>query len=109
MTSVKFTVAIRNFRLLTFTQFPSNKVSIVNELISSKMSTNEIKHLVENRERHLFDYPSVLNVYSNEFINLSVGAPGPDILRKCIDLFDKSTKRTLVFNILLYFIFLNIH
>ena len=103
MTSVIFPKTIRNFRLSFLTILPSNKVVNINKIISCKMTTNEMKHLVETRERHLFDYPSVLNVYSKEFINLSVGAPGPDILRKCIDLFDKSTKRTLVFNPLLLF------
>lgn len=46
--------------------------------------------------RHLFDSNLSFNVYSNNVVNLSVGAPGPDLLQKCTSLLAKATKHRLV-------------
>ncbi|KAJ8672892.1 hypothetical protein QAD02_004153 [Eretmocerus hayati] len=45
--------------------------------------------------RHLFDANPAFNVYNSELINLSVGAPGPDLLKNCTDLLAQSTKHRL--------------
>ncbi|XP_043278225.1 2-aminoadipate transaminase-like [Venturia canescens] len=41
--------------------------------------------------RHLFDGSGLFNVYDNKVINLSVGAPGPDLLKNCSNMFMKAT------------------
>jgi hypothetical protein len=46
--------------------------------------------------RHLFDGDTALNVYSKNVVNLSVGAPGPDLLKHCSSLLAKATKHRLV-------------
>lgn len=44
---------------------------------------------------HLFD-GSDLNVYDTEVVNLSAGAPGPDLLKECSVLFQKATEHRMV-------------
>lgn len=51
---------------------------------------------MENRHRHLFDGNTILNVYNNDVINLSVGAPGPDLLKNCGEMMLKATQHRLV-------------
>lgn len=46
--------------------------------------------------RHLFDGDAIFNVYNKEATNLSVGAPGPDLLKHCVEMFDRSTQHRLV-------------
>lgn len=46
--------------------------------------------------RHLFDGEPILNVYNNEVINLSVGAPGPDLLKLCAPNLRQATEHRLV-------------
>ena len=46
--------------------------------------------------RHLFDNDTLFNVYKNEAINLSVGAPGPDLLQNCVELLKRATDHRLV-------------
>ncbi|XP_020278839.1 uncharacterized protein LOC109852257 isoform X2 [Pseudomyrmex gracilis] len=45
--------------------------------------------------RHLFDGDPVFNVYNHEATNLSVGAPGPDLLKNCTEMLTKSTRHRL--------------
>ncbi|EFN75185.1 uncharacterized protein LOC105191571 [Harpegnathos saltator] len=45
--------------------------------------------------RHLFDGDPVFNVYNQEATNLSVGAPGPDLLKHCVEMLNKSTTHRL--------------
>ncbi|XP_012535404.1 2-aminoadipate transaminase [Monomorium pharaonis] len=45
--------------------------------------------------RHLFDGDPIFNVYHHEAINLSVGAPGPDLLKHCIKMLNRSTRHRL--------------
>ncbi|KOX72630.1 hypothetical protein WN51_01843 [Melipona quadrifasciata] len=45
--------------------------------------------------RHLFDDDTLYNVYKNESINLSVGAPGPDLLQNCVELMKRATDHRL--------------
>ncbi|XP_011692115.1 PREDICTED: uncharacterized protein YER152C-like [Wasmannia auropunctata] len=45
--------------------------------------------------RHLFDGNPIYNVYNNEFISLSAGAPGPDLLKDCAEIINKSTQHRL--------------
>lgn len=45
--------------------------------------------------RHLFD-KSNWNVYDKKVVNLSVGAPGPDLLHKCCELFEEATSHRMV-------------
>ena len=46
--------------------------------------------------RHLFDGDPIFNVYNEEATNLSVGAPGPDLLKHCAEILNKSTQHRLV-------------
>ncbi|XP_047370879.1 2-aminoadipate transaminase-like [Vespa velutina] len=41
--------------------------------------------------RHLFDGDPIFNVYNKEAINMSVGAPGPDLLKQCTDMLSNAT------------------
>ncbi|XP_043804395.1 2-aminoadipate transaminase-like isoform X2 [Apis laboriosa] len=45
--------------------------------------------------RHLFDNDSMFNVYKEETTNLSVGAPGPDLLQYCVEMMKKATDHRL--------------
>ncbi|XP_011636897.1 uncharacterized protein LOC105427055 [Pogonomyrmex barbatus] len=45
--------------------------------------------------RHLFDGDPIFNVYNQEAVNLSVGAPGPDLLKHCAEVLNKSTQHRL--------------
>ncbi|KAL6447712.1 hypothetical protein ACFW04_000106 [Cataglyphis niger] len=45
--------------------------------------------------RHLFDGDPVFNVYNQEATNLSVGAPGPDLLKHCVEMLSKSTRHRM--------------
>ncbi|GLH14092.1 Uncharacterized protein GBIM_18511, partial [Gryllus bimaculatus] len=44
--------------------------------------------------RHLFDGTD-LNVYDHNVMNLSAGAPGPDLLQLCVNLFQEATRHCL--------------
>jgi hypothetical protein len=46
--------------------------------------------------RHLFDGDLLFNVYNQEVTNLSVGAPGPDLLKHCAEMLNRSTQHRLV-------------
>lgn len=50
----------------------------------------------ESHLRHLFDGEPVLNVYNDEIVNLSVGAPGPDLLKLCAPKMRRATEHRLV-------------
>lgn len=53
--------------------------------------------------RHLFDGDPIFNVYNKEAINMSVGAPGPDLLKQCTDMLSNATVHRMVkHNVLLY-------
>ncbi|CAL7944732.1 unnamed protein product [Xylocopa violacea] len=45
--------------------------------------------------RHLFDGEPVFNVYNKQATNLSVGAPGPDLLQHCVGMIKKATDHRL--------------
>lgn len=55
------------------------------------MERTEDPHL-----RHLFDGEHILNVYNAEIINLSVGAPGPDLLKLCAPNMRQATEHRLM-------------
>ncbi|XP_031838655.2 2-aminoadipate transaminase isoform X1 [Nomia melanderi] len=59
-------------------------------LSKHKMETIDDPYL-----RHLFDGDSIFNVYSNATINLSVGAPGPDLLQNLPKMIEKATNHRL--------------
>ncbi|XP_015119614.1 uncharacterized protein LOC107042891 isoform X2 [Diachasma alloeum] len=42
--------------------------------------------------RHLFDGNTAFNVYKKDIVNLSVGAPGPDLLKNCGKMMLKATE-----------------
>lgn len=50
---------------------------------------------VDRKLKHLFD-GSDWNVYDENILNLGVGAPGPDLLENCCDIFEAATKHRLV-------------
>ncbi|XP_066590408.1 2-aminoadipate transaminase-like [Prorops nasuta] len=41
--------------------------------------------------RHLFNSDPIFNVYNSNVTNMSVGAPGPDLLKYCVDMMRAST------------------
>ncbi|XP_012151850.2 2-aminoadipate transaminase [Megachile rotundata] len=45
--------------------------------------------------RHLFDGNNSFNVYNEEVANLSVGAPGPDLLQHCVEMIKTATDHRL--------------
>ncbi|XP_053989998.1 2-aminoadipate transaminase isoform X1 [Hylaeus volcanicus] len=45
--------------------------------------------------RHLFDGDDAFNVYKDNFTNLSVGAPGPDLLQHCTEMIQRATDHRL--------------
>jgi hypothetical protein len=45
---------------------------------------------------HLFDGEPILNVYKSEVTNLSAGTPGPDLLKRCIEMFKHATIHRMV-------------
>lgn len=63
--------------------------------MSSSSSSNLINQRKEYGLKHLFD-GSDLNVYNSKIINLGVGAPGPDLLKKCCEIFEKATEHRMV-------------
>ncbi|XP_055909514.1 2-aminoadipate transaminase [Eupeodes corollae] len=54
------------------------------------MEVNYPRNNEDKKLEHLFD-DSDLNVYDQNVINLGVGAPGPDILVNCCEIFEKAT------------------
>lgn len=54
---------------------------------------------LDRRLKHLFDGTD-WNVYDDHILNLGVGAPGPDLLENCCDIFQEATKHRLVSNFL---------
>lgn len=59
------------------------------------MSQNDYSKRYQQKSSHLFDF-GLYNVYDNDIINLSVGAPGPDLLGNCCEIFNEATKHRLV-------------
>lgn len=59
------------------------------------MSQKQYSERYQQKSSHLFDF-GLYNVYDNNIINLSVGAPGPDLLANCCDIFNEATKHRLV-------------
>ena len=55
--------------------------------------------------RHEFDGDPVFNVYNQEVTNLSVGAPGPDLLKHCVEMLSDSTRHRLVRLIILTLVY----
>lgn len=49
--------------------------------------------------RHLFDGETTLNVYNEKVANLSVGAPGPDLLKNCSKMMMRATRHRMVITI----------
>ncbi|KAG4076299.1 hypothetical protein HA402_014848 [Bradysia odoriphaga] len=58
------------------------------------MSQNDYSKRYQQTSTHLFDF-GLYNVYDNNIINLSVGAPGPDLLANCCELFNEATKHRM--------------
>lgn len=59
------------------------------------MSKNNYSERYQQQSSHLFDF-GLYNVYDNNIINLSVGAPGPDLLANCCEIFNEATKHRMV-------------
>lgn len=45
---------------------------------------------------HLFDGEPILNVYKSDVTNLSAGTPGPDLLKRCVEMFKQATVHRMV-------------
>ncbi|XP_014616509.1 PREDICTED: 2-aminoadipate transaminase isoform X1 [Polistes canadensis] len=69
-------------KLFTYLKYYKNKISIR----KLTMETEQDPYL-----RHLFDGDPIFNVYNKEAINMSVGAPGPDLLKKCTNMLSNAT------------------
>lgn len=52
----------------------------------------------EQRYKHLFEAGSKYSLYDSDagFVNLTAGAPGPDLLAKCCEIFDVATRERMV-------------
>ncbi|CAG2053221.1 unnamed protein product, partial [Timema podura] len=50
-----------------------------------------VEEIEDEHLKHLFDSKDVINVYNLDVVNLSAGAPGPDLLKRCIPLFMQAT------------------
>ncbi len=61
----------------------------------SEQNQNDYAKRYQQKSAHLFDF-GLYNVYDNNIINLSVGAPGPDLLSNCCEIFNEATKHRLV-------------
>lgn len=59
------------------------------------MSQKNYSERYQQKSSHLFDF-GLYNVYDNNIINLSVGAPGPDLLGNCCEIFSEATTHRLV-------------
>lgn len=59
------------------------------------MSKKVYNERVDAKLEHFFD-GEPCNVYNNNFINLSVGAPGKDLLSRCCLMFEKATEHRMV-------------
>lgn len=59
-------------------------------------ATYNMETISDPYQRHLFDDDTLFNVYKNDSINLSVGAPGPDLLQNCVQLMKRATDHRLV-------------
>lgn len=60
-----------------------------------RYATYNMEAISDPYQRHLFDDDTIYNVYKNESVNLSVGAPGPDLLQNCVELMKKATDHRL--------------
>nr|CAD7430154.1 unnamed protein product [Timema monikensis] len=58
--------------------------------LCSKMA-GIVEEIEDEHLKHLFDNKDVINVYNLDVVNLSAGAPGPDLLKRCIPLFMQAT------------------
>lgn len=61
--------------------------------MSSKLTSSLVDCNIESK--HLFD-STEFNVYDTEVINLSVGAPGPDLLKECSEAVKVATNHRMV-------------
>ncbi|XP_024947201.1 uncharacterized protein LOC107274184 isoform X2 [Cephus cinctus] len=55
----------------------------------------EMEQTKDTYLRHLFDGDPIFNVYKKEVTNLSVGAPGPDVLKQCGLMMMRATQHRL--------------
>ncbi|XP_063982719.1 uncharacterized protein LOC135165385 [Diachasmimorpha longicaudata] len=62
--------------------------------VTDKMTNDE--SVYDPHLRHLFDGPTSFNVYKKDIVNLSVGAPGPDLLKNCGKMMLKATEHRTV-------------
>lgn len=52
---------------------------------------------VEMTDSHLFESSGLFSLYDDGGVaNLTAGAPGPDLLAKCCDIFDEATRLRMV-------------
>ncbi|XP_014215330.1 uncharacterized protein LOC106644386 [Copidosoma floridanum] len=73
----------------------SNYAKLTRKVFHSSATSSAMAKIQDPYLRHLFDADPALNVYSSNVVNLSVGAPGPDLLQKCSSLLAKATKHRL--------------
>ena len=51
---------------------------------------------ISSTENSLFESGS-FNIYDTNVLNLTAGAPGPDLLKSCCEMMDIATKHRMVF------------
>lgn len=64
--------------------------------MASKITSSLVNYREESK--HLFD-STEFNVYDTEIVNLSVGAPGPDLLKECSEAVKIATNHRMVCSI----------
>lgn len=52
---------------------------------------------------HLFESGSLSLYDEGGYVNLTAGAPGPDLLAKCCDIFDVATRHRMVSEKIIYY------
>lgn len=68
---------------------------VIRKVNKRKMSAKN--EYIDVKNEHLFDQGE-FNVYDTKYTNLSVGAPGPDLLKYCTEYFPIATEHRLVRN-----------
>lgn len=59
-------------------------------------TNNEYTKRVHLPQKHLFESATTYSLYDDGFVNLTAGAPGPDLLEQCCNIFQVATRHRMV-------------
>lgn len=60
------------------------------------ISENKYTKRVHLPQKHLFESATTYSLYDEGFVNLTAGAPGPDLLEQCCKIFQVATRHRMV-------------